>query len=389
VTLADLPEVPLPDDAARTAAGRRLAELDLPGAGFGVLADPLAWVAAVQNRGIPEPFRQVRVVLLAGDHTGGVAAGSRTDSHRRAAAELAGAGPLARLAVRAGATLEVVDAALTGPRLASDLTTRVRDGAAAIEESDACTGDEAAAGVTGGRALADSLADSGVDLIVLASLGVGVAGAAAATAAFMTGSEPAALLPTVAGPDGSVDDTAWIRRCAAVRDALARVRRLSRDPHVALSALGGPDIAMATGLLMGAAARRTPVLLDGPVGLVAALLARDLAGQATHWCLVPDTCRHPTTAAVAARIGLEPFLDLRLDLGEGAAALTALGTLQAALDLVATLPATGKPSTGEAAGEATRQEGTGGDLPGDEPSDVGPRPEPPPAGPSPVQPDQP
>jgi NaMN:DMB phosphoribosyltransferase len=80
------------------------------------------------------------------------------------------------------------------------------------------------------------------------------------------------------------------------------------------------------------------------VGLVAALLARDLAGQATHWCLVPDTCRHPTTTAVASRIGLEPFLDLRLDLGEGAAALTALGVLQSALDLVSALPAAAQQS---------------------------------------------
>ena len=339
MTLADLPEVPLPDDAARADAGRKLAELDLPGAGFGALADPLAWVAAVQGRSTPEPFREVRVVLLAGDHAGGVAAGSLPDSRRRAAAELAGVGPLARLTVRVGAALELVDAALGGARLAPDLTTRVRDGAAAIEESDACTEDEAIASFTVGRALADSLADSGTDLIVLASLGVGVPGAAAATAAFMTGSEPAALLATVAGPDGSVDDTAWMRRCAAVRDALARVRRLPRYPHVALSALGGPDIAMATGLLVGAAARRTPLLLDGPVGLVAALLARDLAGQTPHWCLVPDTCRHPTTSALASRIGLEPFLELRLDLGEGAAALTALGVLQAALDLVNNLPA--------------------------------------------------
>ncbi|HEX6077937.1 MAG TPA: nicotinate-nucleotide--dimethylbenzimidazole phosphoribosyltransferase [Micromonosporaceae bacterium] len=344
MTLADLPDVPLPDDVARTDASRGLAELDLPGAGFGALVEPVGWAAAVQGRGTPEPFRGVRVVLLAGDHAGGVAAGSPPDSGRQAAAELAGVGPLARLAVRAGATLEVVDAALGGAPLAPDLTTRIRDGAAAIEESDACTGDEAATGFTVGRTLADSLADSGVDLIVMASLGVGVAGAAAATAAFMTGAEPAALLATVAGPDGSVDDTAWMRRCAAVRDALARVRRLPRDPHVALGALAGPDIAVATGLLVGAAARRTPLLLDGPVGLVAALLARDLAGQATHWCLVPDTCRHPTTTAVASRIGLEPFLDLRLDLGEGAAALTALGVLQSALDLVSALPAAARES---------------------------------------------
>ncbi|MGH3738052.1 MAG: nicotinate-nucleotide--dimethylbenzimidazole phosphoribosyltransferase, partial [Micromonosporaceae bacterium] len=145
----------------------------------------------------------------------------------------------------------------------------------------------------------------------------------------------------VTSPDGRVDDAAWMRRCAAVRDALARARTRPTDPHTALTALGGPTLAAATGLVLGAAERRTPVVLDGPVGLTAALLARDLAGQVTHWCLAPDTSRHPTASMVARRIGLESYLDLRLDLGEGTAALTGLGVLQSALALAHdTTPAT-------------------------------------------------
>jgi NaMN:DMB phosphoribosyltransferase len=89
------------------------------------------------------------------------------------------------------------------------------------------------------------------------------------------------------------------------------------------------------------------VLLDGPVGLTAALLARDLAGAASHWCLAPDTSRHPTAVTVAERIGLEPFLDLRLDLGEGAAALTGLALLQSALDLANTAEETAAPAPAE------------------------------------------
>ncbi len=337
MTLTEPLEVPLPDDDARTGAAHRLATLDLPGAGFGVLAEAVDWAAGVQGDPNPKPFSTVRVVVIAGDHSGGAAAGSPQGS-ARAGLELAGTGPLAKLAARVGASLEVVDACLAGTPLAPDLTTRITDGAAPIEDTDACTEDEAAAGFALGRKLGDSVADSGVDLLVLASLGAGVDAAAAATAAFMTGTEAAALLPRVAYPDGRVDDAAWMRRCAAVRDALTRVRHRPHEPQTALAALGGPDLAVATGLVLGAAARRTPVLLDGPVGLVAALLARDIAGQAVHWCLAPDTSRHPTAGTVANRIGLEPFLDLGLDLGEGAAALTALGLLQAALDLASTTP---------------------------------------------------
>ncbi|MQA25446.1 MAG: hypothetical protein GEU94_08235 [Micromonosporaceae bacterium] len=331
------PDVPLPDDTARDDAAERLAALDLPGAGFGALADAIGWAAAVQGTPNPQPFSSLRVVLLATDHRGGASAGTSPEtSVRRARQAVTGGGPLARLAARTDATLEVIDVGLAGEPLAADSTTRIRDGAAPIETEDASTADEIAAGHALGRKLADSLTDVGVDLVVLGSLGAGADTAAAAVASFLTGAEPAVLLGRVTGPDGSIDDAAWMVRCAAVRDALHRVRQRPRDAETALVALGGPDLAVATGLLVGAASRRTPVLLDGPVGLTAALLARDLAGAATHWCLAPDTSRHPTAEAAARQIGLEPYADLRLDLGEGAAALAALALLQAALDLAHT-----------------------------------------------------
>ena len=355
MTLADHLDVPLPDDAARTAATERLSQLDLPGAGFGSLTDPIRWAAAVQARPDPEPFSTIRVVVIAGDHAGGVSAGcDPDDSTRRAAAELAGDGPLGRLAARIGASLEVVDASLAGTPLAADLTTRIRDGAAPIEDTDACTEEQATAAFALGRKLADSLVDSGVDLIVLASVGVGADAAAAATAAWFTGLEPVTLLDrVVTGPAGTVDDAAWMRRAAAIRDALARIRHRRTDPQTALTALGGPDLAAATGLVLGAAARRTPVLVDGPVGLTAILLARDLAGQVPQWCLAPDTARHPTSRALASRIGLKPFVDLGLDLSEGAAALAALGVLQAMLHLAHTTAVTPPESAPKSSPEAS------------------------------------
>ncbi len=339
---------------------RRLATLDLPGAGFGALSEFIGWAAGVQANPKPTPFSSVRVVLLAADHAGGVAAGSSPEaSTRQAQQELAGQGPLARLAAHAGASLEVVDTGLAGPPLASDVDTRIRNGAAPIEEVDALDEEEAAAGFALGRKLADSVADSGADLLVVGSAGAGADTAATAAAVFLIGGEPSALLGLVTGPDGRVDDTAWMTRCAAVRDALHRVRKRNRDPHTALAALGGPDVAVATGLVLGASARRTPILLDGPVGLTAALLARDIAGPASHWCLAPDTSRQPAAVMLAERLRLEQFLDLRLGLGEGAAALSALGVLQASLDL-AHRASTGASAVGNAGGNAIGDAAAGG-----------------------------
>ena len=135
-------------------------------------------------------------------------------------------------------------------------------------------------------------------------------------------------------------------RCAAVRDALHRTRRSPRDAKDVLAELGGGDIAMATGVLLGATARRVPVLLDGPVGIAAGMVSRDLAGQARHWCLLPDHGGRPGVRLAADVLGLTPLLDLRLDLGEGATALAALPLLRSALTLAAALPV--HPSLGGA-----------------------------------------
>ncbi len=105
------------------------------------------------------------------------------------------------------------------------------------------------------------------------------------------------------------------------------------DPRTVLSALGGADIAAATGLLLGAASRRLPVMIDGPVGAAAAMLANDFAPLVRRWLMLPDTGRNVAVIVAAEALELRPWLDLCLDLGEGATSLSALPLLQTALTL--------------------------------------------------------
>src|SRR5262249_8958378 len=127
-----------------------------------------------------------------------------------------------------------------------------------------------------GWQLADEAVDSGCDLIILGSIGTGGDAAAAAAVSRITGAEIAALLARIVGPDGQVDDRSWILRAAALRDALHRSRDKDLSAVTILSELGGPDMAVAAGVILGATARRTPVMLDGPLTAAAALLARDI-----------------------------------------------------------------------------------------------------------------
>jgi NaMN:DMB phosphoribosyltransferase len=149
-----------------------------------------------------------------------------------------------------------------------------------------------------------------------------------------------ALLGRVWDAGGRLDDDAWMRRVVVVRDALLRLRGVNgpaSDAPTALAGVGGPVLATAAGLVLGAASRRTPVLIDGPVGAAAALLARDYAAQTRMWCLLTDIGNQPTVRTAADMLGLSPLLDLRLGLGEGGNALAVLPMIQSALAISSAL----------------------------------------------------
>jgi nicotinate-nucleotide--dimethylbenzimidazole phosphoribosyltransferase len=317
-------DLPLPDEAATSAAEERIHALDVTGPGLGNLARAVTFAAGAQGSG-PRPFQSVRVLLLHGDHLGGVAAGDNPQTWAdRVRQAREGVGPLGLLAARAGARLQVVDV----------------DGADGepvgqpIESGTALAPERVDAALRYGLKLADSAADEGTDLLVLAAAGAGQQAAAAAVVAASTTTEVVALLPRVHQPGGVIDDEAWMVRCGAIRDALRGLRGRSRDARSVLAALAGADIAVAVGVLVGAAARRVPVMIDGPVGIAAAAVAKDISGVTRHWTLLAEHGDHPTVKAGAELLGLEPLLDLRLGLGEGVAALAALPLIQATLSIV-------------------------------------------------------
>jgi len=134
----------------------------------------------------------------------------------------------------------------------------------------------------------------------------------------------------VVGRGTGIDDATWMRKCAAVRDAMRRGRPVLGDQMDVLATVGGADIAAMTGFLLRAAARRTPVLLDGVVSGACALVAQRAAFRAVDWWLAGHRSTEPAHALAIERLGLEPVLDLGLHLGEGTGALLAVPLVRAA-----------------------------------------------------------
>jgi nicotinate-nucleotide--dimethylbenzimidazole phosphoribosyltransferase len=329
----DLPPVTAPDVDARRAAVARHADLDVPDGALGTLAELGVWLAAVQGACPPRPLARPRVVVIAGDHgiaAAGVSAHAPGDTVRQVRAVREHTAPVGVLAAVAGVSVRVVDVALDSESEDAGQR-RVRRGSGRIDREDALTADETEQAFASGRALADEEVDAGADLLVPASLGVGATTPAATLVAALTSTEPVAVI----GRGSGIDDAGWMRKAAAVRDALRRARPHVRDPLALLRVAGAADLAALTGFCVQAALRRTPVLLDGLVVGAAALLADELAKGARDWWLYAQRSPDPAMALVEEHLGLSPVLDLGVRLGDGTGAVAAVPLLQMAARLLA------------------------------------------------------
>jgi nicotinate-nucleotide--dimethylbenzimidazole phosphoribosyltransferase len=341
----DLPAVHAPDLDARRAAVARHAELAVPTGALGRLAELGVWLAAVQGRCPPRPPARPRVVVIAGDHGiagAGVSVHGPAMTRRQVAAVRESTAPVAVLAPVAGATVRVVDVALDIPPGETDRY-RVRRGSGRIDRADALSEAEADRAFTVGRTLADEEVDAGADLLVPAGLGVGASTPAAVLVAALTGTEPVAVI----GRGSGIDDAGWMRKAAAVRDALRRTRPHRTDPLALLRVAGGADLAALAGFCLQAAARRTPMLLDGVVVGAAALVADRLDGTARDWWQLAGRSPDPATALVERQLELTPVLDLGVRLGDGTGALAVVPLLQMAARLLAETATVAEVATGD------------------------------------------
>ncbi|TQM80369.1 nicotinate-nucleotide-dimethylbenzimidazole phosphoribosyltransferase [Saccharothrix saharensis] len=317
----EFPSVEPPSEHARTEALARHAVLTKPVGSLGRLEDLGAWVAACQGECPPRPFTRPRVVVFAGDHgvaQHGVSAYPPEVTGQMVANFLAGGAAVNVLATAAGATVRVVDLAVDSDTAVGDF--KVRRGSGSIDREDALTREEAERAVEVGRRLVDDEVDGGADLLIAGDMGIGNTTPAAVLIAALTGSEPVAVV----GRGTGIDDQGWMRKTAAIRDALRRARPVINDPVALLAASSGADIAAMAGFLAQAAVRKTPVILDGVVVGAAAVVAEELAPGARDWWVAGHRSVEPAHALALGHLSLDPLLEFGMRLGEGSGAVAAL-----------------------------------------------------------------
>jgi nicotinate-nucleotide--dimethylbenzimidazole phosphoribosyltransferase len=271
------------------------------------------------------------VVVMAADHgvtRQGVSAYPSAVTAQMVHNFAAGGAAINVLARQMNAATEIVDMGVAGNNAwpASVRRCPLGAGTADLSTGAAMPEDDALRGIATGAAIAAELASRGCRIVATGDMGIGNTTPAAALTSLMTGRPPA----EVTGRGTGVADDALARKIAVVERALA-VNRASRErPVEALARLGGFEIAGLVGVVLGGAAERMAVVLDGFIAGAAALVAAAISPLSLGYLFAGHRSAEPGHAAALAALRLEPILDLGLRLGEGTGAVLALPVLDAA-----------------------------------------------------------
>ncbi|MFV2102679.1 nicotinate-nucleotide--dimethylbenzimidazole phosphoribosyltransferase [Micromonospora sp. LOL_024] len=337
------------DEPAMTAARHLQARLTKPAGSLGVLEELSIRLTGLAGACPPPPPSPAALAIFAGDH--GVHAQRVTGWPQEVTAQmvanfLAGGAVVNAFARQAGASVTVVNVGVAtplpvpaptdtdhhptgtdGPDVPRLVVESVRLGTRDMTVTAALRREEARAAVEVGIRIAGELIDAGAGILLTGDMGIANTTPAAALIAVFTAVDAA----EATGRGTGVDDPTYQHKIEVVRAALRRHDPDPDDPLAVLAAVGGLEHAALTGFVLGAAARRVPVLLDGVIAVSAALAAAALAPDAVGAMVAGHRSAEPGATIALRRLGLTPLIDLGLRLGEGTGALLALPVVASAV----------------------------------------------------------
>lgn len=320
------------DAAAAAAAEEVQAGLAKPPGALGRLESLGVQLAAIAGSCPPPLPDPARILVVAGDHgvlAQGVSRWPAALSGILASTVVAGGAGVNVLAALAGAEVRVLDAGLAEAVEGVEASV-VRRGTGDFSIEAAMTREEVVAALELGIAEADKAADDGIHCLATGEVGIGNTTPAAALIAAFTGADAA----LVAGRGADAPPEMVARKAEVIGRALALHRPDPADPVGVLAAVGGVEQAVLAGLLLGAARRRLPVVLDGVTGVAAGLAAVALAPAVSGYLIAAHAGAEPGIRVGLDRLGLVPLLDLGMALGEGTGAALALPLLRASVTVM-------------------------------------------------------
>lgn len=310
----------------------RQASLTKPPGSLGRLEELAINLCGQQDSDRPSVDR-VQIVIFAADH--GVCAESISAFPQAVTGQMVanfayGGAAISSLARSLGAKLDVVNVGTLKSlaELPGVIDRRIGPGTANLARQPAMTQAQALAAMTIGDQAAQQAAETGIQLFIGGDMGIGNTTSAAAVACALLGESPVHIV----GPGTGLDAAGVAHKADVVGRALSRHGNNS-DPLAVLASLGGFEIAALTGALLGCAARRIPVLVDGFIVSVAALLGACRQPGLKAWLHYGHRSGEPGHSRILDALEAQPLLDLGMRLGEGSGAAIAVPLLRHACAL--------------------------------------------------------
>lgn len=336
------------DAAAMGEAQKRLDSLTKPQGSLGRLEAIARQVAGITGNPLPYIKGKV-IILMAGDHgvvEEGVTAYPQEVTAQMVVNFLKGGAAINVLARHVGAKIALVDIGVKGnlPESPELRSMKVHRGTRNFLREPAMDRDQAIAAIeTGIRVVCDEI-DSGSNLIATGDMGIGNTTVSSALLAVFGGYDP----EDIVGRGTGVTDDGLKLKARVIKNALQRHAPNPSDPVGALASVGGFEIGGLAGVILGAAARRVPVVIDGFISGAASLVACGLSPQVREYLIPSHLSAEAGHRAMLLTLGLEPAIVLDMRLGEGTGAALGMSLVEAAVKLL------GQMATFEGAGVSTR-----------------------------------
>jgi nicotinate-nucleotide--dimethylbenzimidazole phosphoribosyltransferase len=314
-------------------ARERLDSLTKPRGSLGRLEELATLYVGIRGELMP-PLEKKWVVVFAADHgvvAEGVSAYPQEVTHQMVLNFLRGGAGINVLARHVRARVAVVDIGVNhdfGP-MPELIDRKVAYGSRNMAQEPALTREEALKALLVGVELAEQATATGVDALAAGDMGIGNTTPAAALASVFTGRPVAA----VTGRGTGIEDRVWRHKVAVINRALGLHRPSPEDPVGALAAVGGLEIAGIAGFILGTAASRRPVLLDGFIATAGALVAAALAPAVTDYLIAAHRSVEPGHKIMLDFLGLQPLINFQMRLGEGTGAALGLSLLEAGVKI--------------------------------------------------------
>ncbi len=321
-----------PDSAAVDRAKKRWLNIAKPLGSFGLFEDMIIKIAAITgNEDIC--LDKKAVIIMCADNGIVNENVTQTGQHMtRIVAEniMNGDASICHLAKIAGAEVIPIDIGIREdvPFL-TDPSIKVRKGTGNIAVEDAMTREEAERAVLIGIDRVRILKESGVKLIATGEMGIGNTAVSSAISAFLLDVSP----ELVTGKGAGLSDEGLKRKIAAVNKAIALHMPDRGDSIDVLRCLGGLDIAALTGVFIGGAVFRVPIVIDGFISAVAALLAFNMDKRTVNFMLPSHVSKESGASLIFDRLKLDPVICAGMFNGEGTGALMLFPLLDMALDV--------------------------------------------------------